>query len=152
MAILDRFRKKKSTTAKDLAVASDTSDKKVAPKAAKAKKAPAKKSENTDIQPTKAAAGNELAQRLLRKPHVSEKAARLADRGVYVFDVALDAEKISIKKAVESLYKVKVERVRIIRGQGKPVFRGKRPSQRKNWKKALVEVKKGERIDLYEGV
>lgn len=83
---------------------------------------------------------------------MSEKAARLADKGVYVFDVAMDAEKVSIKKAVEALYKVHVAKVRIIRGQGKPVFRGKRPSRRADWKKALVEVKKGERIDLYEGV
>lgn len=146
MAILDRFRKKKSTTAKTLAEASDK-------KAPKAKKAPAKKtSDSSDIQPAQAAAGNLLAQRLLRKPHVSEKAARLADKGVYVFDVSMDAEKVSIKKAVEALYKVHVTKVRIIRGLGKPVFRGKRPSRRADWKKALVEVKKGERIDLYEGV
>ncbi|MCK9361202.1 50S ribosomal protein L23 [Patescibacteria group bacterium] len=85
-------------------------------------------------------------------PHVSEKAARLADRGTYVFRVALDAEKVSIKKAVEALYGVKVEKVRIVKIGGKPVRRGKRLSFRQDMKKALVTLKKGQTIAMYEGV
>lgn len=140
MPILDRFRKK---------LASDpiASDKKPVPK-----KAPAKnKADGIEPKAAVAKSGNELSFRLLRTPHVSEKAARLADRGTYVFDVAIEAEKVSIKKAVEALYKVHVVAVRTIRGKGKHVYRGA-GGQRNRWKKALVTVKPGERIDLYEGV
>ncbi|QQR61366.1 50S ribosomal protein L23 [Candidatus Uhrbacteria bacterium] len=93
-----------------------------------------------------------MAIRLLTKPHVSEKAARLADTGTYVFDVPMSAEKVSIRKAVESLYNVHVEGVRIIRVAGKPMRRGKRVSFRRDVKKALVTLKKGETLSLYEGV
>lgn len=96
--------------------------------------------------------GNALSFRLLRTPHVSEKAARLAHAGTYVFDVPVDAEKVSIKKAVEGLYKVKVQAVRTVRGAGKPVRRGKHPGTRNRWKKALVTLAKGQTIDIYEGV
>ena len=96
--------------------------------------------------------GSHEANRLLLKPHVSEKAARLADRGTYVFDVPVSAEKVAIRKAIESLYKVKVAQVRTIHGAGKPVFRGRRASARKDWKKALVTLQAGQKIEIYEGV
>ena len=107
---------------------------------AKPKKAPAKK----EVPPHLLA--------LLSHPHVSEKAARLAAQNTYVFDVALNAEKIAIKKAVEGLYHVKVIAVRTIRGSGKPVHRGRRASARSDWKKALVTLAPGQKMDLYEGV
>lgn len=93
-----------------------------------------------------------LAERLLRTPHVSEKAARLADRGTYVFDVPLNAEKTAIKQAVERVYNVKVTAVRTVRGPGKPVMRGRRPGHRSAWKKALVTLAKGQTLGIYEGV
>jgi large subunit ribosomal protein L23 len=96
--------------------------------------------------------GSTLAERLLRTPHVSEKAARLADRGTYVFDVPVSAEKTAIKQAVERTYNVKVTAVRTIRGPGKPVMRGRRPGQRPAWKKALVTLAKGQTLSIYEGV
>ncbi|OGL73570.1 50S ribosomal protein L23 [Candidatus Uhrbacteria bacterium RIFCSPHIGHO2_12_FULL_60_25] len=86
------------------------------------------------------------------KPHVSEKAAYLADRGVYVFDVPLHANKVEIRKAVEALYKVNVTNVRTERGIGKIVRRGRVAGKRSDWKKALVEVQKGQSINLVEGV
>ncbi len=89
---------------------------------------------------------------LILKPHVSEKAAHLADRGVYVFDVPLTANKVEVRKAIEALYRVDVTKVRTERGLGKPVRRGRIQGRRKNWKKALVEVKKGQSINLVEGV
>jgi large subunit ribosomal protein L23 len=141
MGILDRLNKK--TVSKDETVA----------KKAPAKRA-AKKVEATevvsDVVTNKVTAPHLLA--LLSRPHVSEKAARLGAHNVYVFDVALNAEKIAIKKAVESLYNVKVTAVRTIRGLGKPVRRGGRPSTRSDWKKAMVELADGQKIDLYEGV
>lgn len=130
---------------------------------AKGKKAPAKRTtkkvaETKDTSPEKtsdatrkvAVAAHLLS--LLSRPHVSEKAARLGAQNVYVFDVACDAEKIAIKKAVEALYSVKVVAVRTIRGLGKPVRRGRRASARSDWKKALVTLAPGQKIDLYEGV
>ncbi|MBI4139251.1 50S ribosomal protein L23 [Candidatus Uhrbacteria bacterium] len=89
---------------------------------------------------------------LLVKPHVSEKAATLASKGTYVFDVPMSANKIEVRKAVESVYDVKVEAVRISRGIGKILHRGKNVGQRARWKKALVTLKKGQSLDLYEGV
>ncbi|MBM3204482.1 50S ribosomal protein L23 [Candidatus Uhrbacteria bacterium] len=112
-----------------------------------------KKTTNTDgavlLKPTGTA---DRAFHVLRRPHVSEKAARLTEAGTYVFDVRVDAEKIAIKKAVESLYKVHVVGIRTIRHAGKPVYRGRRAGARQTWKKALVTLKKGQKIDLYEGV
>lgn len=135
MAILDVLKKKKAP-AKKPAV----------------KKTSVKKEETTKSETSQATAGNRLSNTLLRSPHVSEKAARLADSGTYVFRVALNAEKVSIKKAVEALYGVKVEKVRIIAVAGKPVRRGKRVSFRQDIKKALVTLKKGQTIAMYEGV
>lgn len=139
MALLDKIRKPKA--------AAKTED-------TKAKRAPAKKTEK-DAEASvasKASQGNALSSRLLRAPRVSEKAARLAEKGTYVFEVAQDAEKVSIKRAVESLYGVKVASVRIINVSGKPVKKGRRVSYRADLKKALVTVKPGQKIDLYEGV
>ncbi|MCE9585860.1 50S ribosomal protein L23 [Candidatus Uhrbacteria bacterium] len=139
MAILDRFLKKDEAPAK-----------KPAAKKAVAKKTVAK-SEKSD-KPAVTSKVDPQALRLLTKPHVSEKAARLADAGTYVFQVPMNAEKVSIRKAVESLYGVNVEAVRIIRTSGKPVRRGKRVTFRHDVKKALVTLKKGQTLSLYEGV
>jgi large subunit ribosomal protein L23 len=88
---------------------------------------------------------------LLQGPHLSEKAARSSEKGVYVFNVALKAEKIAIKKAVEAMYNVQVVSVRTVRLQGKPVYRGRRPGARSAHKKAVVTLKPGQTINLYEG-
>mgnify|MGYP000884291394 FL=1 len=139
MALLDKIRKPKA--------AAKTED-------TKAKRAPAKKTEPAAEASvaSKATKGNDLSSRLLRAPRVSDKASRLAEKGTYVFEVAQDAEKISIKRAVESLYGVKVTAVRIINVNGKPVKKGRRVSYRSDLKKALVTLKPGQKIDLYEGV
>ncbi|MFH1077856.1 MAG: 50S ribosomal protein L23 [Patescibacteria group bacterium] len=88
---------------------------------------------------------------MLVKPHVSEKAAS-SPKGTYVFDVPLNANKVEIRKAVEALYKVSVESVRTVRGIGKYLKRGRIEGYRSNWKKAIVTLKDGQMLDLYEGV
>ena len=93
-----------------------------------------------------------LAFRLLTKPHVSEKVGSLSAHGTYVFQVPVSAEKIAIKKAVEALYQVHITAVRTARYGGKPIYRGRRAGARKDWKKAFVTLKKGETIQMYEGV
>jgi large subunit ribosomal protein L23 len=142
MGLLDRFQKKKG----------GPTEQDVAPKKATTKKAASKKEEAAPQAGLKATQGNALSSALILKPHVSEKAARLADAGTYVFDVATHTEKIAIKKAIEGLYKVNVMSVRTIRHDGKPIYRGRRPGARNAWKKALVTLKPGQKIDIYEGV
>ncbi len=141
MSILDRLKKK--TVSKEETPVKKTPVKRAVKKVEVA-------TPNSDILVRKTTPAHLLA--LLSRPHVSEKAARLGAQNVYVFDVALRAEKIAIKKAVESLYQVKVVAVRTIRGLGKPVRRGRRPSTRSDWKKALVTIAAGQKIDLYAGV
>ena len=134
---------------------------KVAPKAAEVKdevltpesqaKAPAAKAKKAaPVTAHKGQAGE--SYRLLLSPKVSEKAAMLASNNVYVFNVPVTAEKVEIANAVAQLYGVTVEQVRTARGMGKPVYRGHKKGRRNKWKKALVSVKKGQTIDLYEGV
>lgn len=138
MAILDRFRNT-DAAAKKPAAKKKTATKKV-------------EASETKINATTPSSGSSLSSSLLRMPHVSEKAARLADKGTYVFRVPMHAEKIAIRKAVEALYGVKVESVRTVSILGKPTRRGHRPSKRSDLKKALVTLKKGQKLDLYEGV
>jgi large subunit ribosomal protein L23 len=114
-------------------------------------KAPAAKAKKAT--PTKAAKGQAgESYRLLLSPKVSEKAATLASKNVFVFNVPVTAEKIAIANAVEKLYGVTVVDIRTARGIGKPVYRGSKKGRRNQWKKAFVSVKKGQTIDLYEGV
>ncbi|MFZ6014876.1 MAG: 50S ribosomal protein L23 [Patescibacteria group bacterium] len=105
---------------------------------------------NAAVKTNKGQAG--MSFKLLLAPKVSEKAAYLASKNVYVFEVPVTAEKIEIAKAVQDLYGVKVIGIRTIRGRGKAIQRGRKTGRRNNWKKALVSVKKGQTIDLYEGV
>ncbi len=128
-------------------------------KAETVKKAPAKKAAKPAEAP-KAAASAPTANvaklaataHLLSSPRVSEKAATLASRGSYVFNVPISANKIEVRKAVEARYGVSVADVRTIRGEGKKTRRGRIEGRRNAWKKAVVVLKPGQTIDLYEGV
>lgn len=89
---------------------------------------------------------------LLIKPLVTEKATTLSANGKYVFIVANSANKISVAKALESVYGVKAVSVNIVNMKGKAVTRGKIKGKRKDFKKAIVTLAKGETIAIYEGV
>jgi len=86
---------------------------------------------------------------VLQSPHVSEKAAVVADmNNQYVFKVAVDATKSEIKKAVEQLFKVNVNKVSTLRVKGK-VKRNKHGfSTKSTWKKAYVRLEQGQDIDF----
>ena len=106
------------------------------------------------------------AQSVIKRPLLTEKTARLRETGgaasaaaegdtyaqKVVFEVARDANKVEVRRAVESLFKVTVTDVRtlIVRGKEKRVgrFSGQRPS----WKKAFVTLKPGDNIEFFEGV
>jgi len=143
MGLFDRIKKK---TPPPTAASDKTSDTKEP-----AGKKPADSAEPTTDVVTAPAEQGGNSSRLLLKPHVSEKAASNA-KGVYVFDVPVSANKVEVRKSVEALYKVKVVSVRTIRGIGKILKRGRIEGHRKDWKKAIVTLKKGQTIDIYEGV
>ncbi|MBD3251795.1 50S ribosomal protein L23 [Candidatus Uhrbacteria bacterium] len=151
MALFDRFKKdgKKPAAPAAKASAVKTDAKKPAPATTKATPAAATDAKK-EVSIIDAKAGSYA--HLLLKPHVSEKAAVLADKGIYVFDVPVSANKVEIGKAVEAIYKVNVAKVRTQRGLGKAVRRGRMTGRRNAWKKALVELKKGQTISLVEGV
>ncbi len=90
--------------------------------------------------------------RVLVKPLVTEKATNLGAHNKYVFVVALNANKISVAKAVEATYGVKPIKVNIANASGKKVARGKVRGQRKDWRKAIVTLPQGKTIKIYEGV
>lgn len=93
------------------------------------------------------------ASSILRRPLVTEKGTMLREKGNQViFSVARDANKIEIKKAVEELFGVHVENVRTMTMKGKTKRWGFRHYERADWKKAIVTLRQGETIELYEGV
>ena len=86
---------------------------------------------------------------ILVAPHVSEKAAIVADQSnQYVFKVAIDATKPEIKKSVEQLFKVKVNAVRTLKVKGKVKRNRFGFSARPTWKKAYVRLEQGQDIDF----
>jgi large subunit ribosomal protein L23 len=89
------------------------------------------------------------------RPVVSEKSTVLGEQGKYVFEVAPDANKILVKRAVEEAFaskKVQVASVNILRQVGKMRRRGRSVGMTRSWKKAIVTLRPGQRLDLFEGV
>jgi large subunit ribosomal protein L23 len=93
-------------------------------------------------------------QRVIRRPLITEKATRLKEASNTVcFEVARDANKIEIARAVQALFGVKVADVRVANREGKWKRMGKFIGQRKGWKKAYVRLAAGEKpIEFFEGV
>lgn len=92
------------------------------------------------------------AHRILVAPLITEKATNLSVDNKYVFLVANDANKISVARAIEAIYGVSPVSVNVINVSGKKVSRGRIHGQRSDWRKAVVTLKKGETIKIYEGV
>ena len=88
---------------------------------------------------------------VLLAPVVSEKSYSLITDGKYTFKVHQNAHKTQIRQAVEQLFDVKVERVNIVKVQSKPKRRGLYRGRRPGWKKAVVQLREGETIDIFEG-
>ena len=109
---------------------------------------------------------NRAAHHVIKRPLLTEKGTRLKEHGgapvgtfseeelkpQVLFEVALDANKIEIKSAIEALFSVKVVDVhtQIMRGKEKRV--GRFMGQRSNWKKAIVTLAAGNKIEFFEGV
>jgi large subunit ribosomal protein L23 len=88
---------------------------------------------------------------VLLAPVVSEKSYSLITDRKYTFKVHEDAHKTQIRQAVEELFDVKVESVNIVKVQSKPKRRGFIKGRRPGWKKAIVELKEGHEIEIFEG-
>ena len=98
-------------------------------------------------------------QKIIVRPIFTEKMSRLEDERKYCFQVQLGANKVDIKKAVESMFDVKVQKVSTMNRIGKEknmtIRSGGRTirtqGNRANWKKAIVTIKEGQTIDLLQG-
>jgi large subunit ribosomal protein L23 len=82
---------------------------------------------------------------------VYEKSYEQITSNQYTFQVHKDAHKTQIRQAVEQLFEVTVERVNIVKVQAKPKRRGMIRGTKPGWKKAIVQLKKGDSIEIFEG-
>ena len=88
---------------------------------------------------------------VLLAPVVSEKSYSLISDRKYTFKVHEDAHKTQIRQAVEELFEVKVASVNIVKVQSKPKRRGFIKGRRPGWKKAIVQLRAGDKIEIFEG-
>ncbi len=88
---------------------------------------------------------------VLLAPVVSEKSYSLIEDRKYSFRVHPDAHKTQIRQAVEQAFDVKVERVNIVHVRPKPKRRGLIRGRRPGWKKAIVQLRVGDEIEIFQG-
>ena len=93
------------------------------------------------------------ANQIIRRPLVTEKSTMMREDGgnTIAFEVDTKANKIQVKAAVEELFDVKVARVNVIKVQAKPKRRGAFKGTRQGWKKAVVQLRAGDTIEIFEG-
>ncbi len=89
---------------------------------------------------------------VLRRPLITEKNTTLQAQNKYVFKVDDEANKPQIRQAVEKAFKVKVSAVNVVTVPGKTRRVGRRAVLTQPWKKAIVTLKPGEKIEFFEGV
>jgi len=89
---------------------------------------------------------------VIRRPLVTEKNTTLQGLGKYSFEVKSDANKIQIKQAVEKAFKVTVISVNVMTVRGREQRVGRRRVLANTWKKAVVTLKPGDKITIFEGV
>ena len=90
------------------------------------------------------------ARDILIKPIITEKTTALMEERKYTFRVPLAATTVEIRQAVEQIFKVKVQAVNTMRYEGKMKRLGRTQGRRSDWKKAIVTLKPGETIELFE--
>lgn len=88
---------------------------------------------------------------LIRRPIISEKSTAQGEANTYAFEVLPSCNKQQIKEAVEKLFKVKVQNVRTMMLHGKYKRTGRFVSKKSNWKKALVTLQQGQKIEIFQG-
>jgi len=90
-------------------------------------------------------------QEILLAPVVSEKSYALIEEGKYAFRIHPDAHRTQVRQAVEELFGVHVVSVNVLKVQAKPKRRGLSKGIRPGWKKAIVQLRQGESIEIFEG-
>jgi len=133
MGIFDSFKHKKEEVKKEVV---KKPVKKASVKPAPVKSAPVKESKTG------------IAYKSLESPHVTEKSSLLIEENKYTFKVTPRSNKIEIKKAVEDLYGVNVVNVSIINVHRKKRRVGRKFGFKKGYKKAIVEIKEGQKIEI----
>jgi large subunit ribosomal protein L23 len=92
---------------------------------------------------------NRTARDIILRPIISEKSVTLTADNKYTFEVETKANKIEIREAVESIFKVKVLKVNTLNVKGKPKRWGRRyHGHKSDWKKAVVTLKEGDKIEI----
>lgn len=96
---------------------------------------------------------NKDPRSIVRKVLITEKGTVLREtRNQYFFEVARDANKIEIQRAIENIFKVKVDSVRTMQLRGKVKRQGRWVGKRNDWKKAIVTLKPDQKIELFEQI
>lgn len=116
--------------------------------AVKEKSAPAKSQATKSVTKGK----TQRADRVLIRPLVTEKSSDLGSLGKYVFMIDPRMNKIEVKKAIRKIYNVDPVQVNISNISGKRTRYGRITGRTKNWKKAIVTLRPGDKIEIYEGV
>lgn len=89
---------------------------------------------------------------IVKRPLITEKSMSMAGLGKYVFEVAIDANKLEIAYAVKQIFSVEVRHVNTLRVKGKRKRMGRFPEGKTaEWKKAYVTLRPGQRIEIFEG-
>ena len=114
-------------------------------KSIKGRKASGAKAKTTVGKPEK---GAQKIHGILEVPHITEKATDLSKLNQYVFRVSKNANKVQIKMAVEDFYGVRVRRVRVINVPRKKKRLGKTEGFRKGYRKAVVRIQEGQKIEI----
>jgi large subunit ribosomal protein L23 len=86
---------------------------------------------------------------IIRRPIVTERSTDLKEKRKLIFQVDIRANKREVKRAVEALFNTKVDKVNTVRVKGKPKRMGAHAGRRSNWKKAVVTIQEGQKLDLF---
>lgn len=90
---------------------------------------------------------------IIKRPVITEKLTRGKEaQNIFAFEVDARANKLEIKQAIEEIFKVKVMKVNTVTMPGKNRRFGARITEKRAWKKAIATLKKGDRIEVFEGV
>jgi len=143
MALLDFLKKKKG------AEKSKKTDKKPAKISAEKKEPPKEKIEPASIKASPGKVKNaKFSYEVIKQPHISEKATYLAEKDQYTFEVLPSYNKQEIKNAIEGIYGVDVLSVNVIKIPSKKRRLGRTEGFRKAYKKAVVKIKEGQKIEI----
>jgi large subunit ribosomal protein L23 len=141
MALWDILKKKKSSPKKK----EDKKPKVEKPKVEK--KEGSQEKPKTTLRKEKKIKGGKIAFRVLKSSHITEKATDLSEKNQYIFKVYSKANKTEIKKAIENLFGVEVLSVRTLKVQRKKRRLRRSSGWRKGYKKAIVRIKEGQKIE-----